>query len=262
MIAKHAVQRSPRESTTPIRFTGRAAVSRERHGKADGPQDSSSFEVREALAQEGCPVCRLALRSVGRLMKSIAYEQINDVDLRADLRSTHGFCTTHAHRWLREVHNPSGTAIVYRDVLMSSARELDGSGSRRGLLDTLRGAPKAGGADQRCLACRTQREAEERYVETLLSLLGSDEAARTLLGASDGLCRLHVHTAQRHSGPAVELIVKHAVRRIELCVGELEEVIRKEDYRFRHEPRSEAERRAPEWAVTWAAGMDGLVESD
>jgi hypothetical protein len=230
--------------------------------KADGPRDSSSFEVREALAQGGCAVCRLALRSVSRLVKSIAYEQINDVEVRADLRSTHGFCTTHAHRWLREVHNPSGTAIVYRDVLLASARELEGSGPRRGLLEALRGGSKAGGVDQPCLACRTQRDAEERYVETLLALLGSDAAARTLLAASDGLCRLHVHTARRHGGRAVELIVEHALRRIERCVGELEEVIRKEDYRFRHEPRTDAERTAPEWAVTWAAGMDGLVEPD
>jgi hypothetical protein len=259
MIAKHAVQRSPGESTTGIRCTGRAVVSRG-PAKADGPRDSSSFEVREALAQGGCAVCRLALRSVSRLMKSIAYEQINDIEVRADLRSTHGFCTSHAHRWLREVRNPSGTAIVYRDVLLASARELDGSGSRRGLLETLRGGSKTAAADQRCLACRTQRDAEERYVEALLSLLGSDEAARALLAGSDVLCRLHVRTARRHGGRAVELIVEHALRRIERCVGELEEVIRKEDYRFRHEPRTEAERRAPEWAVTWAAGMDGLVE--
>src|SRR6202035_1153207 len=101
------------------------------------PQDSSSFEVRDALGQTGCAVCRLALRSVGRLMKSIAYEQINDVQLRADLRSTHGFCTTHAHRWLREVHTPLGTAIIYRDVLRSSVRELDGSALRRGRLGSL-----------------------------------------------------------------------------------------------------------------------------
>lgn len=195
-------------------------------------------------------------------MKSIAYEQVNDVELRADLRSTHGFCTTHAHRWLRDVHNPLGTAIVYRDVLMASARELDGGSARRGLLGTLLGGAKAGGADGRCVACRTQHESEERYVETLLSLVASEEAARSLLAASDGLCRRHAQTAQRHGGPAVELVVQHALRRIERCIGELEEVIRKEDYRFRDEPRTEAERTAPEWAVTWAAGMDGLVDSD
>jgi hypothetical protein len=194
-------------------------------------------------------------------MKSIAYEQVNDVELRADLRSTHGFCTTHAHRWLRDVRNPLGTAIVYRDVLMASVRELDGGTARRGLLGSLLGGAKAGSADSRCVACRTQRESEERYVETLLSLLASDEAARTLLDTSDGLCRRHAQTAQRHGGPAVELVVQHAVRRIERCIGELEEVIRKEDYRFRDEPRTEAERAAPEWAVTWAAGMDGLTES-
>jgi saccharopine dehydrogenase-like NADP-dependent oxidoreductase len=41
-------------------------------------------------------------------------------------------------------------------------------------------------------------------------------------------------------------------------IEQLDEVIRKEDYRFRHEPRSEAERTAPARAISWAAGADGL----
>jgi hypothetical protein len=43
-------------------------------------------------------------------------------------------------------------------------------------------------------------------------------------------------------------------------VEELDEVVRKEDYRFRHEPRTESERTAPARAVAWAAGSDGMVE--
>ena len=37
-------------------------------------------------------------------------------------------------------------------------------------------------------------------------------------------------------------------------------MIRKEDYRFRDEPRTEAERSAPARAVAWTAGAEGLVE--
>jgi hypothetical protein len=44
-------------------------------------------------------------------------------------------------------------------------------------------------------------------------------------------------------------------------IADLDEVIRKEDYRFRHEPRTEAERSATSRAIMWAAGLDGLVDT-
>ena len=81
------------------------------------PRDSTSFEVREALGQDGCPVCRLAVRSVGRWLASVAYDQINDIELRNTLRAARGFCNVHAHRWLREVRGVLGTAILYQDFL-------------------------------------------------------------------------------------------------------------------------------------------------
>src|SRR6478672_9860944 len=96
------------------------------------PRDSTAFEVRDALAQAGCPVCRLALRSVGRWLASVAYDQINDIDLRHELRAARGFCNAHAHRWLTEVHSVLGTAIVYEDLLTSALRELDGDNGQRG----------------------------------------------------------------------------------------------------------------------------------
>jgi hypothetical protein len=43
-------------------------------------------------------------------------------------------------------------------------------------------------------------------------------------------------------------------------LADLDEVVRKEDYRFRHEPRTEAERVAAARAVGWVAGSEGLVD--
>src|SRR6266550_726238 len=116
---------------------------RGRGGKSEGSRDSAAFEVR------------------------------------ADLRSARGFCNAHAHRWLREVPSPLGTAIVYRDILMASTRDLNTtevpkSESRSGgLLGTLLGATRTRARNRGCLACRAQLEAEERYVQTLVSLLAS-----------------------------------------------------------------------------------------
>src|ERR1700676_25368 len=96
------------------------------------PRDSTAFEVREALDESGCPICRLAVRSVGRWLASVAYEQVNDIQLRTELRAARGYCNVHAHRWLREVHNVLGTAIVYQDLLKAGLRELDTENTQRG----------------------------------------------------------------------------------------------------------------------------------
>jgi hypothetical protein len=225
------------------------------------PRDATAFEVREAVHEPGCPVCRLTLRSVARLLQSVAYEQVNDVSLRAQLRKRGGFCAPHAHQWLREAHSVLGTALIYRDVLQAALRELDApsSNAQRGRL--LRGllGPKVADADLACPACQTQAEAEARYLDALLALVAADDGCAAEFETSDGLCRRHTFAAARSGRAGAELLLERSRDIVAELIEQLDEVIRKEDYRFRHEPRSEAERTAPARAVTWAAGMDGLT---
>jgi hypothetical protein len=221
------------------------------------PRDSTAFEVREALAQPGCPVCRLAVRSVGRWLASVAYDQINDVDLRNELRAARGFCNVHAHRWLAEVHSVLGTAIVYEDVLKALLRELDADNSQRGgLWRAILGAPGPDSGD--CPACRAQAEAEERFLHALLAVAASEPRA---LDDAEGVCLQHVRAALRQGGPGAERVLQLTRAAIERLLAELGEVIRKEDYRFRDEPRTPGERTAPARAIALAAGAEGLVST-
>jgi hypothetical protein len=223
-----------------------------------GPRDSTAFEVREALGLGGCPVCRLAVRSVDRWLASVAYEGVNDVQLRNELRGARGFCNVHAHRWLTEVHSVLGTAIVYEDLLKASLRELDATdkAQRGGLWRAILGAQ---GADVgNCPACRAQTEAEERFLAALLATVAAEPG---VLEGSEGVCLRHMRTALRRGGPGAEHVLHRTRSAIERLLGELGEVIRKEDYRFRHEPRTDAERTAPSRAVARIAGADGLVDT-
>jgi hypothetical protein len=221
------------------------------------PRDSTAFEVREALGQPGCPVCRLAVRSVGRWLASMAYDQVNDVDLRNELRAARGFCNVHAHRWLAEVHSVLGTAIVYEDLLKASLRELDAENVQRGGL--WRAILGGQGADVgNCPACRAQTEAEERFLTALLATVAAEPRA---LDGSEGVCLRHVRAALRRGGPGAEPVLQQTRSAIERLLAELAEVIRKEDYRFRHEPRTDGERTAPSRAIARAAGAEGLVDT-
>jgi len=221
------------------------------------PRDSTAFEVREALGEAGCPVCKLAVRSVGRWLASGAYDQGNDVDLRNELRAARGFCNVHAHRWLADVHSVLGTAIVYEDLLKASLRELDAENAQRGgLWRAILGGQDADVAN--CPACRAQIEAEERFLNALLATAAADPRA---LEGSEGVCLRHVRAALRRGGPGAERVLEQTRSAIERLLAELGEVIRKEDYRFRHEPRTDGERTAPNRAVARAAGAAGLVDT-
>jgi hypothetical protein len=227
------------------------------------PRDTTAFDVRDGLREPGCVVCRLALRSVLRLLRSVAYEQINDPTLRSELRKRGGFCTTHAHQWLREAHSVLGTALIYKDVLQAALRDLEApslNGQRGRLLRGLLG-PGSSDIDAACPACRAQNEAEARYLEALLTLLASDDACVSTFDASDGVCRRHTLSALRSGRAGAEHVTRRTRETVADLIGVLDEVIRKEDYRFRHEPRSDAERAAPARAIDWAAGSEGLTTS-
>ena len=220
------------------------------------PRDTTAFEVRDALAEPGCAVCRLSIRSVARLIRSIAYEQVNDVGLREQLRRAGGFCNVHAYQWLNQARSVLGTALIYRDVLQAALTDIDSatvSGQpRRGL----RGLLGGGHSEARCPACQAQAEAETRYLEALLAIAAAEPAT---IEGSDATCLRHTLAAVRARHLGTDSVVRRAHAAVEQMLSELDEVVRKEDYRFRHEPRSQAERTSPARAIAWAAGTDGLV---
>ena len=208
-------------------------------------------------------MCRLALQSVARFLRSVAYEQVNDTSLRSALRDARGFCNPHAYQWLREANSVLGTALIYRDVLQAALRELDvelrGGGGGRQRLGRWRGFRWRPSRQSVCPACQAQSEAEARYLQALLATLGAEASDSTALDASDGACLPHLLAALRTSEPATLRLVERARRVVDTLSGELDEIVRKEDYRFRHEERTPAERSAPARAIAWAAGSQGVV---
>ncbi|MCA1646110.1 MAG: hypothetical protein LC797_11815, partial [Chloroflexi bacterium] len=89
--------------------------------------------------------------------------------------------------------------------------------------------------------------------------LATAAADPNVLDASEGMCLRHTRAAQDLGGAGAERLVQHTRAAIEHLLTELGEVIRKEDYRFRHEPRTDRERTAPGRAVAHVAGMEGLT---
>ena len=60
------------------------------------PKDTLYFELLDACAETGCPICRLSLESVQRHLDGALYEFVNDIEARAVLRVARGYCNDHA----------------------------------------------------------------------------------------------------------------------------------------------------------------------
>jgi hypothetical protein len=85
----------------------------------------SFYDLRDALAQPDCVVCRLKAEATERYLDGLLWENVNDPGLRHDIRQARGFC--HKHAWGLVRNGASlGIAIIMRDMLREVLAMLEG----------------------------------------------------------------------------------------------------------------------------------------
>jgi hypothetical protein len=199
-------------------------------------KDTRYFDLIEACAEPGCPLCRLSLKLVRRYVDSILYEYVNDPGVRAEFRQTRGYCNEHAW-WMADVRGSGlGVAILQRDVIETMLDTLeslpDGRNARQSAQELFkRLEPSAG-----CPACAHRRTMEDYALHTLLANI-ADPDLSTALASSSGLCLPHFTRALELVEDADALKQLVALQRHTLTElrGDLAEFVRKNDYRFRDE---------------------------
>jgi len=242
------------------------------HSKSD---PISYHAVLEACRQPGCPLCRLADQWVGRYLDSLMYENVNDPGLRETLARSLGFCNEHAWRFAGLSGGASlGIALIYRSLINRIAGALERarytapaslpwqrvregldreqpSGAARALIQSLE--PQAG-----CPACSHRDEMETTTLTAVVAGLGQDRGLQEALRAAGGLCLPHLRRAFQLARTAAAFETLQAMMRDQMAtlLSELDEFIRKNDYRFQHEgfgPEGNSWRRA----VAWLVGAEG-----
>ena len=217
---------------------------------------TSYYDLRDALALPGCPVCRLTADAVRRHLDGLLWECVNDAGVRRDIRLARGFCQQHA--WLLvEKGSTLGAVIIVRDVMKTVARTLDAARFQPPPMSVLRRAQEAFfqrpatpanehlvaslGPQARCPVCVQAERTESALITTIVDCLKDDDGVLDALRASDGLCLHHLRlTLTRvHDDAAFRALVAVHTAIWEKLVGQLDEIVRKEDYRFRNEPRGE-----------------------
>jgi len=220
-------------------------------------RSTSFFELREALAGTGCAMCRLAARAADRYLESLLWESVNDPGVRDAIRQARGFCHAHSKGLMR--HGASlGVAIIARDVLKdvlevlqkeSGFQSLSSWSLRRFHETVVPGQPSAATAGTVaqlmpqviCPACAWVEQMERIYLGMLLDHLLDQDGLLADYRASDGLCLPHFCRALAlvRDRATFDTLVDAQRFIWQALVDQLDEAVRKNDWRFRDEPKGE-----------------------
>jgi hypothetical protein len=223
-------------------------------------------DLHDALAAPGCAICTLLQRSVRRAVDALTYEGVTDLDVRAELRAARGLCPAHGQA-LRAARQALGAALAYRSVLGELLRDLEAPPAPPDLSTRLRrtlrhnGRPRRAGPlapKRNCPVCDHVAEMELLYLSALLRDVAGGEM-RSRFERSAGLCLPHLRLAL-HNAPSAEADM--ALRTTQVLIwrrlaADLDEFIRRRDYRFAREPAGE-ERDAWARAIDLISGLPGL----
>ncbi len=205
-------------------------------------------DLVESLGQGGCPICRLVARDATRFMDSLLYENVLDLEIMARFRGRRGLCNTHGWQLTTFPGQQLGVALLFQAALhevmgqmgpSSNPMTRNLSGRFLGRMDG-RGPALADNLDPQapCMVCEKIEETEDRYLKTLVEQLG-DARVHTAFLASEGLCLPHFREALRFATASDQFdrLRDTQMGIWERLMGEVKELVRKNDYRFAHEPR-------------------------
>jgi hypothetical protein len=230
----------------------------------------SFYDLRDALAQPDCAVCRLAAKAGDQYLRDLVWENVNDPEVRHNIRQARGLC--HEHAWALAEHRASlGATIIMHDVLQDVLQTMEGARFQTLPILSLRRTqealdpkqPAAATAEavaqlvpqQRCPVCVSVETMEKIYLSDLVENLLGEEGLMTEFQSSDGLCLSHFRGALAYVRDAETFEALLGAQRAiwERLVDHLSKIIRKSDHRFRDEEPGE-ERGASLRAVAALSG--------
>jgi hypothetical protein len=195
------------------------------------------YNLLEALPEPGCVVCRLGRAVEVKYIKDVLYSKTTAIETRAEWRDARGLCLPHA-RQLDQIGHALGVSLFYQDILLTlrdllqapSRQQAVGRRGKKMLLKAL--SPQI-----ECPACAYRASLEAVYIEVWLDHILEPaflEAVRT----AAPLCLAHLQEAilKVADSERFETLREAQVAHWEALIAELGEFVRKNDYRFQHEP--------------------------
>jgi hypothetical protein len=194
------------------------------------------FNLQEALPQPGCAICRLGHAVEVKYIEDVLYSKTTAIETRAEWRASRGLCPAHA-RQLDQIGHALGVSLFYQDILLT-VRELLEKPSRQQASPRRKKALAGTLSPQiECPACAYRDSLEAVYIEVWLDHI-LERAFLESVQAADPLCLPHLRQAilQAPDAERLERLRQVQLAHWETLIAELAEFVRKNDYRFQHEP--------------------------
>ena len=197
--------------------------------------------LKDCMEDGACPICAQTEQNIRGVMRSVLYESMTDVEIRETIKSARGFCRHHSGLFL-EQGDALNHAIVYGDALRSA------------LQDVVNGDYKYYEQRESCYFCDMAKEAETAYIGACWQAF-RDEEFFSAYEKGGLLCMTHLHAMETCSekeknGEDIYLKLAQAtIDKYQVMIRQLDEIIRKSDYRNLGEKWTEGEKTAWKRAV-------------
>jgi hypothetical protein len=233
----------------------------------------SYYEIIEACAQSGCPLCRLVEDQGFKFLVASMHGTATDPDTRLEFRESLGFCNRHA--WLLPYTSGGarlGIAIFYQDYVKQAEKTLgqaryqtSGGLSLARMQETLNRKKPTTATEyvvselqprKPCPACQQEYKLETLAITTLVDFFPDDERLFNAIKESHGLCLPHLRRTLElvRDEATFDALVETTREKLVKLSAELGEFIRKHDHRYKDE-KFEAEGDSWQRAITQIIGL-------
>jgi hypothetical protein len=233
----------------------------------------SYYEIIEACAEPGCPLCRLVEDLGFKFLVAGMHGTATDPDTRLEYQKSMGFCNRHA--WLLPYTSGGarlGIAIFYQDYVKQVEKTLgkarynaSGGLSLNRVQETLNRKKSTTATEtvvnnlqpqKPCPACEQEFKLETLALTTLTDFFPDDDRLHNALKESDGLCVPHLRRALAlvRDEATFDALVEMTREKLLKLSDELSEFIRKHDHRYKNE-KFAAEGNSWQRAITQIIGM-------
>ncbi|MFO7881127.1 MAG: DUF6062 family protein [Kosmotogaceae bacterium] len=198
---------------------------RNRNNQNNVTSNKAYHELLRALDYDSCPVCTVLKNYIVKYFDDLLYEAVNDIDRRKTIKNSLGFCKKHAHV-MYSLGDPLGHSILYSD-LINVLTEKTYQKATSGEIPL---------KYQKCPACIFEEEQEKYLISVFLKSVEIQEFFNKYRG-SFGLCFPHFKKIVEfcEDNNTLEKIKKTEIQIFSELRNELNEFVRKCDYRFSNE---------------------------
>lgn len=200
------------------------------------------FNLIDAVNSGECPVCyRVSLR-VRQFFESLLYQNVNNLELRAELRVNGGFCHAHSHE-LGTYNDGLAVVVMHLELLEASERNHGRISTPR--LRPRRGLFKRGGREPAPAGCPVCRVAEEQAANTtsLVQQYGEDTEFVTAYHQSAGLCLPHYERYLNRNRKPSQDVINHQRQRLAELIARTRSFIDSENATSHNAPTLSREER-------------------